>query len=69
MSKYLLYGVFKWSKNVDKFDVMSISEKRPRAYFLKVDLEYPDELLELHHDYPLAPENLVVSSDMLSKRN
>ena len=34
------------------------------------DLEYPDELHELHelHNYfPLAPEKLAVSSDMLSK--
>ena len=43
---------------------MSISEI---GYFFKVDLEYPDELHELHNDYPLAPEKLAVSSDMLSK--
>ena len=33
---------------------------------MQVDLEYPDELHELHNDYPLAPEKLAVSSDMLS---
>ena len=36
------------------------------GYFLKVDFEYPDELHELHNNYPLAPEKLAVSSDMLS---
>ena len=46
---------------------MSINDKSPIVYFLKVDLEYPDELHELHNDYPLAPEKLAVSSDMLSK--
>ena len=46
---------------------MSISEKGPIGYFLEVDLEYPDELLELHSDYLLAPEKLAVSSDILSK--
>ena len=46
---------------------MSISEKCLIGYFLKVHLEYPDELHELHNDYPLAPEKLAVSSDMLSK--
>ena len=46
---------------------MSISEKRPIGYFLEVDLKYPDELHELHSDYPLAPEKLACSSDMLSK--
>ena len=27
MSKYLCYGEFRWIKNVDGFDVMSVSEK------------------------------------------
>ena len=67
MSEYLPYGGFEWLKNVDGFDVNSISEKSEIGYFLEVDLEYPDELHELHNDYPLAPEKLDVSSDMLSK--
>ena len=66
LSSYLPYCRFKWLKNVDGFDVNSISEKSPIGYFLEVDLEYPDELHELHNDYPLAPEKLAVSSDMLS---
>ena len=56
MSEYLPYEGFKWLKNVDEFDVMSISEKSPIGYFLEVDLEYSDELHELYNDYPLAPE-------------
>ena len=64
---YLPYGGFKWLKNVDEFDMMTISEKNPIGYFLEIDLEYPDELRELHNDYPLAPEKLAVSSDKLSK--
>ena len=43
MSSYLLYGGFKWLKNVDGFDVNSISEKGPIGYFLEVDLKYTDE--------------------------
>ena len=66
MSEYLPYGGFKWLKNVDGFDVMSISEKSLIGYFREVDLEYPDELHKLHNDYQLAPEKLAVSSDMLS---
>ena len=38
MSGYLLYGGFKWLKNVDNFDVDSISEKSPIGYILEVDL-------------------------------
>ena len=67
MSEYLPYGRFEWLKNVDEFDVNLISEKSEIGYFLEVDLKYPDELHELHNDYPLAPEKLAVSSDMLSK--
>ena len=62
MSKYLPYEGFKWLKNVDKFDVMSINEKSPIGYFLEVDLEYSDKLHELHNDYPIVPEKLAVSS-------
>ena len=59
MSEYLPYEEFKWLKNVDEFDVMSISEKSLTGYLLEVDLKYPDELHELHNDYPLAPEKLL----------
>ena len=67
MSEYLPYKEFKWLKNIDKFDIMSINDKSPIGYFLEVDLEYPEELHELHNDFPLAPEKIAVSSDMLSK--
>ena len=66
MSGYLPYGGFKWLKNVDNFDINSISEKSPIGYILEVDLEYPDELHVLHNDYPLAPEKLAIPYDMLS---
>ena len=32
-----------------------------QEYILKVDLEYPDKLHELHNDYPLAPGKLETS--------
>ena len=62
MSEHLPYGGFKWLKNVDEFDVMSIRES-----FLEADLEYSDKLHKLHNDYLLAPEKLAISSDNLSK--
>ena len=67
MSKYLPYGEFECLENVDEFDVNSINEKSEIGYFLEVDLKYPDELHELHNDYPLAPEKLAVTNNMLSK--
>ena len=67
MIEYLLYEGFKWLKNISKFDIMSINDKSPTGYLFEVVLEYPDEIHKLHNDFPLAPEKLAVSSDMLSK--
>ena len=66
MSGYLAYGGTKWLKNLDSFDVNSISENSTIGYILEVDLEYPDELHLLHNIYPLAPEKLTIPYDMLS---
>ena len=66
MSEYLPYEEFQWLENIDEFDINSINEKSDTGYFLEVDLEYPDELHELHNDYPLAPEKLTVTNDILS---
>ena len=59
--KNLQHLLLIWIKIID---VMSVNEKSEIGYFLDVDLEYPDELHELHNDYPLASEKL---ADMLSK--
>ena len=56
MSEYHPYGKFKWLKNVDDFDVNPIHENSSVGYILEVGLEYPEELHQLHYDYPLAPE-------------
>ena len=45
---------------------MSINEKSKIRYFLEVDLEYPNELHELHNDYTLASKTLTVTNDILS---
>ena len=53
-------------KNVDNFDLNSISKEGSIGYIFEVDLKYPDELHVLHNDYPLAPEKLPITYDMLS---
>ena len=67
MSEYLPYEEFKWLKDIDEFDVMSVNKTSPIRYLLEIDLKHPDEFNELHNDHPLAPERLAVSSDILSK--
>ena len=66
MSEYLPYEKFEWLENTDEFNVITINEKSDIGYILEADLEYPNELHELHNDYPLAPEKLAVFNDMLS---
>ena len=47
-------------------DLMSIAEDSPTGYIINCDLEYPSHLHDAHSDYPLAPEHLIISSEMLS---
>ena len=69
ISQYLPYGKFKWlnQKEIDKFDVKAIEKNGSNGQILKGNLEYSDELHELHNDYPLVLEKLEISNDMLSK--
>ena len=60
MGRYHRYCEFKWVKNIDNFYVTSISKSSLYCYILEGDLEY------LHNDYPLAPEKLEITYDMLS---
>jgi hypothetical protein len=56
--------LFDWE--VDIFDPIQIPDDCEKVYILEVDLEYPPELHDRHNDYPLAPEHLKVTLDMLS---
>ena len=57
---------FKWVEDLTSLDVMSVSDDVETGYILEVDLEYPSELHDLHSDYPLAPEKMLISHEMLS---
>ena len=69
VSQYLQYGKFKWlnQKETIDFSLSSISENSSIGCMLEVDLEYRSQLHDLHNDYPLAPEKLEISKNMLSK--
>ena len=67
MSKKLPFGNFNWYfSRMDEKKVLSYSDDDDKGYILEVDLEYPKELHDLHRDYPLAPEIMSVSENMLS---
>ena len=61
MSQPLPYRNFRWveSNNV-------IPKQKGIGHIYEVDLEYPEELHDLHNDYPCAPEKIKVTDDMLS---
>ena len=55
MSKPLPTHGFKWMK-VDELETWEL-----HSCILEVDLEYPKSLHDLHNDYPLAPEQIMVN--------
>ena len=62
-SKFIIYldakNLYGWAMSqhlpwTNRFDVNSVGQNSLIGYILEVDLEYPDELHQLHNDYPLA---------------
>ena len=65
MSKFLPTSGFKWI-DPKEFDLNKYASSSSKECVLKVDLEYPEELRELHNDYPLAPDKIEIKREMLS---
>ena len=61
MIQPLPYGGFRWVE--PKYYAEKVEGI---GYIFEVDFEYPDELHDLHNDYPLSPEKLCVNNEMLS---
>ena len=68
MSQYLPTGNFKWmnDKEISKINLGKHKTDSKQGLILEVDLEYPQELHDMHNDYPVCPEKVMVSNDMLS---
>ena len=68
MSQYLPTGNFKWmsDKEIKQIDLGKYKADGKKGLILEVDLEYPQELHDMHNDYPVCLEKVRVSNDMLS---
>ena len=61
MSQPLPYRNFKWIRACGV-----VPKRKGIGHIYEVDLEYSEELHDLHNDYPCAAENIKVTDDMLS---
>jgi len=68
MSEPLPEGNFRFlsQDEISYFDLTNVPTHGETKYIVECDLKYPEKLYELHSDYPMAPEHLTVSPDMLS---
>ena len=48
-------------------DLAKYKEDNNKGFIAEVDLQYPEELHDLHNDYPLGPENVKVTKNVLSE--
>ena len=71
MSQKLPVSGFKWkikSKFTEKF-IKNYDEASDKRYILKVDVEYPKELNDLHSDLPFLPERMKINKCTKLVRN
>ena len=65
MHKFFPTSGFKWV-DPEKFHLNKYTSNSSKGCVLKVNLEYPKELLKLHNDYPLAPDQIEIKREMFS---
>ncbi len=69
MSLPMPFGGFKWL-TPDEISQILWQEQtvdQDTGYIIECDIDYPEELHELHNDYPLAPEKLTVTEEDISE--
>ena len=65
MKQLLPTEIFNWVNPKD-FNLDTYSNDNQIGYFLEVNLDYYEELHDLHNDYPLAGEKVKVAEEILS---
>ena len=63
MSQKLPVSGFKWKKNMSRFTkkfIKNYDEDSDKGYIVEVDVEYPDNLHDLHSDLPFSPERMKI---------
>jgi len=69
MKLFLPIGGFKWVDDVSLFTeeyIKNLTPDQPIGYFIEADLEYPNHLHDAHNSFPLGPEKIKITSNMLS---
>ena len=54
---------FKWIENILQFNkdvIENYNEDSDEGYFLEVNVQYPDNLHNLHNDLPFLPERMKI---------
>ena len=64
MSQPMPVGGFHWVNYTDQ--ILETPADADQGFILEVDLDYPTSLHAEHNDYPLAPEQMAVTKEMMS---
>ncbi len=57
--------VTSWTRD----DIMNHNSSGDHSYILEVDIEIPDSIHDTTSDYPLCPEKLDITRDMISPKS
>ena len=64
MSKKLPIKGFKWLDDIERIDeefIKEYNEISDKGYVIEADVDYPQELYDLHSDMPFLPERMVIN--------
>ena len=65
MSQKLPVNGFEWVEDTSPFNEdfkKSYNEESDEGYFLEVDAQYPENLLDRHNDLPFLPERMNIEN-------